>query len=168
MHCRCDVNRQDMPGDLLDPDRPTITLRLRSNADLAGARHQLFDGLTRAELSHEDADDAVFAVCELLTNALEAADQDTTVTAVASVSDDRQVHGGARRIEVEIINTGEPMPGRLEVDATAGVAPRRIRGRGLVLAAKMGDVTVEGLIGGTRARFRRVVDDRADSPDATP
>ncbi|MEJ7800942.1 MAG: hypothetical protein WKF60_10495, partial [Ilumatobacter sp.] len=79
-----------MPGDLLDPDRPTITLRLRSNADLAGARRQLFDGLTRAELSAEDADDAVFAVCELLTNALEAADQDTTVTAVASVSDDRQ------------------------------------------------------------------------------
>ncbi|MBA2326528.1 MAG: hypothetical protein H0V95_07785 [Actinobacteria bacterium] len=56
------MNRQDMPGDLLDPDRPTITLRLRSNADLAGARRQLFDGLTRAELSHEDADDAVFAV----------------------------------------------------------------------------------------------------------
>lgn len=154
-----------MPGDLLNFDRPTMTLRLRSNADLAGARRQLSDGLTGAGLSEQDTHDAVLAVCELLTNALEAADQDTTVTAVASVSDDGR-SGGVRRIEVEIINTGEPMPGRLEVDGSAGVAPTRIRGRGLVLAARMGDVTVEGLIGGTRARFRRVVDESAPSSPA--
>ncbi|MEO6652722.1 MAG: ATP-binding protein [Ilumatobacteraceae bacterium] len=142
-----------------------MTLRLRSNADLSGARRELADGFAKAGLSDQDSDDAVLAVCELLTNALAAADVDTTVTAVASVSDD-QARDGVRRIEVEIINTGEPLPGRLVVDGSAGVAPGRIRGRGLVLAAKMGDVTVEGLIGGTRARFRRVVDDSSHQSPA--
>lgn len=158
---RSAVNDRCMGGDQRDLEPSSVTLRLRSSADLAISRKQLYTVLGRAGIGDRDADDAVLAVCELLTNALEAADPDTTVTAVASVTSDPRMHHGARRIEVEIINTGEPLPGRLEVDASAGVAPQRVRGRGLVLAARMGDVTVEGLIGGTRARFRRIVDDES-------
>ncbi len=158
------MNGRVMAGD--DRNFESITIRLRSTADLAGARRQLHAALALAGVGERDADDAVLAVCELLTNALEAADPDSTVTAVASVSTHPRAHHGARRIEVEIINIGEPLPGRLEVDGTGGVAPERVRGRGLVLAARMGDVTVEGLIGGTRARFRQVAEDDPGETDA--
>lgn len=158
------VNRRDVDGDRSTFGQPTITLRLRTLADLASARRQLYDGFTGFGVTPDDADDAVLAVCELLTNALEAADVDSVVTAIASVSDAHRQPLGTRRIEVEIINSGQPLSGIFEVDGSTVVASQRVRGRGLVLAARMGSVTVEGLVGGTRARFRRVIDDRRDVP----
>ncbi|NNE11931.1 MAG: hypothetical protein HKN41_06745 [Ilumatobacter sp.] len=134
----------------------SISLRLRSVADLAEARHTLAHELESARIEPGAVDDLVLACSELFTNALEAAEPGTDVSAVVSVAADPRAEVG-RRVTVEVVNIGDPLPGRLEVDGASQIGPNRSRGRGLVLAAQMGDLVLEGLIGGTRARFERRV-----------
>ena len=150
------VNVRGMTADDHDDDYSVI-LRLRSTADLSPARHRLATLFADTGVAKEESTASVLAICELLTNALEAADPESIVTAVVSVN---EVFGhGAlqRRIAADIVNVGEPMLGRLDVDRNVQLGHRRARGRGLALAGRMGDVVVEGLVGGTRARFRRDV-----------
>ena len=134
----------------------SATLRLRTTADLGAARQRTRELFTAAAIPHDDAELNVLAISELLTNALEATEPGGAVTAVVAVTraDDGR---SARRIDVDVINTGEPMIGRREIDASATVRHRRPRGRGLALASQAGTVVVEGLVGGTRARLRSVV-----------
>ena len=142
-------------------DDHSVILRLHSTADLFPARHRLAAFFAGAGIDSDQSTASVLALCELMTNALEAADPDSIVTAVISVN---SVVGQAtthRRIDADIRNVGEPLPGRLAVDRAVNMGHRRARGRGLALAGRMGDVVVEGLVGGTRARFRRNVADDA-------
>lgn len=153
-----DVN---VPG-MSDHDRVgapdcSITMRLRSTADLAAARRRLCAELEAARIHPITIDELVLASSELLTNALEAAEPGTEVAAVLTTITDPS-HPNDRRVSIDIVNTGDPLPGRLVVDRNVQIGPRSHRGRGLVLAAQMGDLVIEGLVGGTRARLERTVD----------
>ena len=146
----------------LTPD--SATLRLRTTADLGAARERTRELFTAAAIPHDDAELNVLAISELLTNALEATEPGGAVTAVVAVT---RSDGGrsTRRIDVDVINTGEPMVGRREIEASAMVHHRRPRGRGLALASQAGSVVVEGLVGGTRARLKSVINvDSVDDP----
>lgn len=140
-------------------------LTLASTADLGAARSEVRALLRDERISAEVAADTVLALSELLTNALAAADPGSSVIAIVAV---RQPVGGAvpgaregarREIEIEVRNVGLPVPGRLQVDRYAATLPSQRSGRGLALAARLGDaVVLEGQVGGTTARFVRVVD----------
>lgn len=131
--------------------------RLRTTADLAGARRDVRALLDRAGLPQHAVDDLVLALSELLTNALQAADPRTPVVAVITVDAERSSDGETRRVEISVTNLGDPIPGRLIVSPLSVASPSSVSGRGLPVAARMGDVVVEGIVGGTRATFRRTV-----------
>lgn len=139
--------------------------RLRTTADLAGARRDVRALLDRAGLPEHAIDDLVLALSELLTNALQAADPRTPVVAVITVDAETDAEidaetssdGETRRVEITVTNLGDPIPGRLVVSPLSVASPSSASGRGLPVAARMGDVVVEGIVGGTRATFRRTV-----------
>ena len=133
--------------------------RLRTESGLAGARREVRILLRRMEIPDEVAADLGLAFSELTTNALQAADAGTTVTASVAVATECADENtpALHRVDIEVTNVGDPIPGRLQVSPSAIVARSSDSGRGLPIAARVGEVVVEGIVGGTRATCRRIV-----------
>ncbi len=131
--------------------------RLRTTADLARTRREVRALLERAGVPERAVVDLLLAMSELLTNALQAADPGSPVTSVITVEAGDVGDVRIRRIAIEVTNLGDPIPGRLVVSPLSVAPPSSASGRGLPVAARMGDVVVEGMVGGTRATFRRTL-----------
>ena len=132
-------------------------VRLRSVADLSMMRRRLRQQLDDAGVSSAKVADAVLVASELTTNAFEAAQPGSTV--VVSVRIARAGAGGSRYIEVDVDNVGAPVEGTLSPRPGHMSERTSLTGRGLPIAASLGDVVVEGRIGGSRAIFRTPTDD---------
>lgn len=134
--------------------------RLWSTADLSAVRAEARGLLERTGIAPAVVVDVLLALSELLTNALTAATPGTPVDVVVSVGPDpseSRFCGRRRRIDVSVTNQGEPIPGRLIVSPLTSTSASSPSGRGLPLAARVGEVVVEGIVGGTRASLRRSV-----------
>jgi anti-sigma regulatory factor (Ser/Thr protein kinase) len=129
-------------------------IRLRSLADLSAMRRRARAELTDAGIAESKVDDTVLVLSELATNAFEAAQPGSAVVVRVRVL--RPPGGVARRIEVDVDNIGSPV----DDDLTPGQMRGRTSpdGRGLAIAAKLGQVVVEGRIGGSRATYRTPAD----------
>ena len=127
-------------------------VRLRSVADLSMLRRRLRQQLADAGIPFAKVADTVLVVSELTTNAFEAAQPGSSV--VVSMRIGRSRAGGSRYIEVDVDNVGAPVEGNLSPRPGHMSERTALTGRGLAIAATLGDVVVEGRIGGSRAIFR--------------
>lgn len=145
-----------------DDERPigpagveALRARVDSTADLGALRRALRTFLVDRDVPAGVLLDVLIAVSELTTNALQARSRTWPTEVWVELSDDAD--GGRRSIVATIDNTGEPYPGTLHVSPYLTVSPEQPGGRGLTLAARLGNVRLEGRIGGTRAVFERTI-----------
>ena len=132
-------------------------VRLRSIADLSMMRRRLRQQLSDAGIPSAKVADAVLVTSELTTNAFEAAEPGSTVVVSVRIGGARP--GRSRYIEVDVDNVGAPVEGKLSPRPGHMSERTSLTGRGLAIAATLGDVVVEGRIGGSRAIFRTPTDD---------
>lgn len=135
-------------------------VRLRSLADLGTMRRRFRQELIDAGIGPDKIADTVLVVSELATNALEAAQPGSSVMVRLRIG--RLSGGRSRQIEVDVDNVGAPVEGQLLPRPEHMSEQASSAGRGLAIAASLGDVVVEGRIGGSRATFRTQADDRSD------
>ena len=132
-------------------------IRLRSLADLSMMRRRIRQELADAGVGEAKIADTLLAVSELTTNAFEASQHGTSVIVRVRVG---QVSArSTRHIEVDVDNVGAPVDGHLLPRPDHMSERTSLGGRGLAIAATLGEVIVEGRIGGSRAMFRSPVDD---------
>ena len=125
---------------------------MRSLADLSMMRRRVRQELVDAGVGPTKVADTMLAVSELATNAFEAAQRGSSV--VVRVRVGRATAHAARHIEVDVDNVGAPVDGHLVPRPDHMSERSSVAGRGLAIAATLGDVVVEGRIGGSRATFR--------------
>jgi anti-sigma regulatory factor (Ser/Thr protein kinase) len=127
-------------------------VRLRSPADLSMMRRRMHDALTAAGIAPTKVADTVLVASELATNAFAAAQPGSAVVVRLRIGRARvRAH---RYIELDVDNVGAPVEADL-VPRPENMSERTSpAGRGLAIAATLGDVVVEGRIGGSRATFR--------------
>jgi anti-sigma regulatory factor (Ser/Thr protein kinase) len=131
-------------------------VRLRSLADLSMMRRRMRQQLTDAGIASTKVADTVLVASELATNAFEAAQPGSSVVVRLRIGD--VTVGAGRYIELDVDNVGAPVDGAL-VPRPEHMSERTSpAGRGLAIAATLGDVVVEGRIGGSRAIFRTPTD----------
>jgi anti-sigma regulatory factor (Ser/Thr protein kinase) len=131
-------------------------VRLRSLVDLSMMRRRMRQQLTDAGIASTKVADTVLVASELATNAFEAAQPGSSVVVRLRIGD--VVVGSSRYIELDVDNVGAPVDGEL-VPRPEHMSERTSpAGRGLAIAATLGDVVVEGRIGGSRAIFRTPTD----------
>jgi anti-sigma regulatory factor (Ser/Thr protein kinase) len=137
-------------------DGSGVRVRLRSMADLSMMRRRVRQELIDAGIAPVKIGDTVLAVSELTTNAFEAAQPGSSVVVRLRIG--RALGGLARHIEVDVDNVGVPVDGHLVPRPDHMSDPTSPGGRGLPIAATLGEVVVEGRIGGSRAIFRTPTD----------
>lgn len=135
-------------------------VRLRSLADLGMMRRRFREALGDAGIAPDKVADTVLVVSELATNAFEAAQPGSAVIVRLRIG--RMHQNRTRQIEVDVDNVGAPVEGQLSPRPEHMSEQDSLAGRGLAIAASLGDVVVEGRIGGSRATFRTVADDPAE------
>jgi anti-sigma regulatory factor (Ser/Thr protein kinase) len=128
-----------------------LRIRVGDAAEIGSLRRTCRYHLSAAGVPEDAIADVVLALSELTTNAIEACPSGEAVEVVVATADHPD-----RTVVCLVDNVGEPYPGRLEVSRLATVDLDAERGRGLAIAARLGRVELEGMIGGTRARFRRL------------
>jgi anti-sigma regulatory factor (Ser/Thr protein kinase) len=128
-----------------------IRRRVTDVVELGGLRSVIADFLAGGDVEPAVVADVRIAVSELATNAIRASSGEWPVEVAVRIDDD----GDVRTIVVTIDNAGDPFPGTLDVSPHLVAPPERRGGRGLMVAARLGAVRLEGRIGGTRAIFRR-------------
>ncbi|MDW3212542.1 MAG: ATP-binding protein [Ilumatobacteraceae bacterium] len=131
-------------------------VRLRSVADLSMMRRRVRQELVDAGIAAGKVADTVLVVSELATNAFEASQPGTSVVVRLRIG--RPAARSARHIEVDVDNVGAPVDGHLVPRSEHMSEQSSLAGRGLAIAATLGDVVVEGRIGGSRAMFRTPTD----------
>lgn len=132
-------------------------IRLRSLADLSMMRRRVRQELADAGVGAAKIADTLLAVSELTTNAFEASQQGSSV--IVRVRVGQMSARATRHIEVDVDNVGAPVDGHLLPRPDHMSERTSLGGRGLAIAATLGEVIVEGRIGGSRAMFRSPVDD---------
>ena len=132
-------------------------VRLRSVADMWMLRRRMREQLGDAGIPPAKVADTLLVASELTTNAFEAAQPGSFV--VVSVRIGRTGAGDSRYIEIDVDNVGAPVESDLAPRPGHMSDRTSLTGRGLAIAATLGDVVVEGRIGGSRAIFRTPTDD---------
>lgn len=132
-------------------------IRLRSLADLSMMRRRIRQELLDADVGEAKVADTLLAVSELTTNAFEASQHGVSV--IVRVRVGQSSAHSIRHIEVDVDNVGAPVDGHLVPRPNHMSERTSLGGRGLAIAATLGEVVVEGRIGGSRAMFRTPADD---------